>query len=123
VLFKITDNAQDAADEIINFYRNYHSRRFVGPNLIIRLQKAPTDEELAVLNEKFTYLCTEGGIERAEPSHAEIEENDQLDLARIKLRFDKMHHAGMRQLINEVNGFGTAPSGQPEPRHYQEPQS
>lgn len=123
VLFKITDDAQEAADEILDFYRNYHSRRFVGPNLIVRLRSTPTDEEMEFLNEKFAFMCVDGKIERTEPTQAEIADNDRLDLPRIKFRFDRMHHAGMRQLINAVNAFESAPSGQPIARHYQEPQS
>jgi hypothetical protein len=121
VLFKITDNAQEAADEILGFYRNYHSRRFVGSNLVMRLQNAPTDTELATLNEQFAFLLSDGVIERTEPLSAEVHDDDELDKPRIKFRFDKVHHGGLRQLINAVNQFGTAPSGRPEPRHYQEP--
>jgi uncharacterized protein (TIGR00730 family) len=121
VLFKITDNAQEAADEVLGFYRNYHSRRFVGPNLVMRLQVAPTDDELARLNEDFAFLVSDGLIERTEALPAEVHDDDELDKARIKFRFDKVHHGGLRQLINAVNSFGTAPSGTPEPRHYQDP--
>lgn len=121
VLFKITDNAQEAADEVLGFYRNYHSRRFVGPNLVMRLQNEPSDAELARLNDEFAFLCADGGIERTQPLPAEVHDDDQLDKARIKFKFDKTHHGGLRQLINAINSFNTAPSGQPEPRHYQEP--
>lgn len=122
VLFKITDNANDAANEILGFYRNYHSRRFVGNQLIMRLRGVPTNEELAELSTQFAFLCTEGVIERTDPLPAEIHDNDELDKARIKFKFDKTHHGGLRQLIDAVNAFGSAPSGTPEPRHYQEPQ-
>jgi uncharacterized protein (TIGR00730 family) len=123
VLFKITDSAEEAANEILGFYRNYHSRRFVGPQLVMRLTTAPTDDELAALNEQFAFIVADGGIERTEPLPAEVHDNDELDRPRIKFKFDKTHHGGLRQLIDTVNGFGSAPSGQPEPRHYQEPSS
>ena len=46
-LYRITDDVGVAVDEILGFYRNYHSRRFVGSTMVIRCRFAPTDEELA----------------------------------------------------------------------------
>ena len=81
---KITDSAEDAANEVIDFYRNYHSRRFVGNQLVMRLRSAPSDEELALLNEEFAYLLAGGVIERTDPLPAEVHDNDMLEKARIK---------------------------------------
>ena len=47
VLYRITDDVEDAAGEILGFYRNYHSLRFVGGRLVLRLRTEPTDAELA----------------------------------------------------------------------------
>jgi uncharacterized protein (TIGR00730 family) len=120
VLFKITDSAQEAADELLGFYRNYHSRRFVGPRLVIRLQAAPTPEELAQLSAQFSDICVGGGIEATDPLPAEVHDNDELDKPRIMFKFDRMHQARLRELINALNQLDSAPSGQPDARHYQE---
>src|SRR6516162_8766698 len=45
-LYLITDSVDSAAGEILGFYRNYHSMRFVGGTLVIRLHARPTDAEL-----------------------------------------------------------------------------
>ncbi len=121
VLFKITDNVQEATDEILDFYRNYHSRRFVGDRLVIRLRHNPSDADLEHLSAEFGDICKTGGIERAEPARSEIETDDELDKYRIALRFDRMKHARMRELINALNALETAPDEQQPPRHYQEP--
>ena len=42
-LYLITDDVLEAAAEILGFYRNYHSLRWVGDRLVIRLQARPTD--------------------------------------------------------------------------------
>ncbi|MBV8297119.1 MAG: hypothetical protein JO085_09800, partial [Acidimicrobiia bacterium] len=47
--------------------------------------------------------CTSGDIEVTDPLPAEVSTDDRLDLARIKLRFDKHHHARLRQLLNALN--------------------
>jgi len=43
-LYRITDDVGVAVEEILRFYRNYHSRRFVGSTMVIRCQFAPTNE-------------------------------------------------------------------------------
>ena len=46
-LYRITDDAAAARDEILGFFRNYHSIRFVGQRLVIRLRAAPTRRGVA----------------------------------------------------------------------------
>ena len=41
-----TDDIQVAVDEIMRFYANYDSLRFVGGRLVLRMQRAPSPEEL-----------------------------------------------------------------------------
>jgi len=101
--YLITDDIDAAAAEIKGFYRNYHSIRYVGQILVLRLQQAPSSEELARLNTEFADICVEGGIEVTEPLPAEVSTNDQLDLQRVKLQFDKHHHGRLRLLINALN--------------------
>src|SRR5437870_8282126 len=38
-LFKVTDSVDQAVEEILGFYRVYHSMRYVGPDLVLRLQQ------------------------------------------------------------------------------------
>ena len=66
-LYRITDDVAVAVEEILGFYRNYHSRRFVGSTMVMRCRFAPTDEELAALNEEFADICSPKGIWRTEP--------------------------------------------------------
>jgi uncharacterized protein (TIGR00730 family) len=102
-LYRVTDEAQVAVDEINDFYHNYHSVRFFGDDLVIRLQHAPTPVELAALNTNFSDICPDGPIVVTSPRPAEIAENDQIDLPRISLPFDKRHWNRLRSLINTLN--------------------
>ena len=108
-LYRITDDAEVATAEIFGFYRNYHSRRYVGERLVIRLRAAPTDEELDQLNRHFADICVTGRIERIEPRPSEVAGRDHLDLARISLWFDRLHHDRLRQLIDALNALPSAP--------------
>ncbi|HEY4608154.1 MAG TPA: LOG family protein, partial [Ilumatobacteraceae bacterium] len=104
-LYLVTSDRQEAVDEIIGFYRNYDSIRYVGHVIVMRLKHAPTDEQIAELNDRFGEFCSSGGIVRATPFDPERKENDKLDLARIT--FTLMRHSSgiLREVIDAVNSF------------------
>jgi uncharacterized protein (TIGR00730 family) len=108
-LYRITDSVADTVEEIEGFYRNYHSMRYVGDRLVIRLQAAPTSEELVRLSKEFADVVVEGGIESARPFPPEVAGDDHLDKARIVLRFDRHGFGRLRSLIDELNRLGSAP--------------
>lgn len=116
VLYRVTDDVQAATRELLDFYRNYHSLRYVGDTLVIRLRAEPTPEEVAALDEAFRDICTEGGVRAISATQAEIQSDDNLDLARIAFRFDRVHHGRLRELIDAVNRLTSAPPvlGPPE---------
>ena len=62
-LFCVTDDVQTAVDEVLGFYRNYHSQRFVKGRLVLRMQEAPSPERLAALNEEFADIVVRGEME------------------------------------------------------------
>ncbi len=102
-LYLITDDVSVAVAEILGFYRNYHSRRFVGSTMVIRCRYGPTDAELAELNDQFADICTSKGIWRTGPLPPERAGNDHLELKRIALEFDRRSHGRLRMLINAIN--------------------
>jgi uncharacterized protein (TIGR00730 family) len=108
-LYRIVDRVEDAAGEILGFYRNYHSLRWVGDTLVIRLESRPTEAEAAGLSEAFADI-SDGPIrvlERALP--AERRSEDFPDLPRIALRFDRLSYARLRELIDTLNSLPSAP--------------
>jgi len=113
-LYMITDDAGEAVSEIDRFYRNYDSLRYVGDLLVMRLRHAPTDEQLAVLNDRFAHLCAAGSITRADAFEPERRSRDRLHLARIAFAFAKHRYGDLRDLIDVVNGFvPDEPAGPP----------
>ncbi len=114
-LLTVTDDVAVAVRHIQNFYRNYHSIRFVGDLLIIRLRAAPTETELDALTAEFADICTEGGLEATEPLPAEVADDDLLDLPRVSLQFDRMHFGRLRMLIDALNALPSAPREPPRP--------
>jgi uncharacterized protein (TIGR00730 family) len=104
-LYRVTDSCADAAREITSFYRNYHSLRFVGEMLVLRVRVAPTASQLAALNERFAHLSTGDPFRVIEPLEPERREKDHLDMMRIAVPFN--HHASgeLRLLVDEINSF------------------
>jgi len=104
-LYLITDDSQHAIDEILRFYANYDSMRYVGELLIIRLRQSPTDAQLTELNERFGHLCKRGSITRIEPHEREIAEHDVVQLPRIGLVFGRHDYGELRTMIDLLNSF------------------
>jgi len=103
-----TDSVEAAADEILGFFSNYHSIRYVGDHLVVRLQRAPSPDQLKRLSDDFPDLAPPGGLVCGEPSPAERADNDHLDLARLVLRFDRLSNERLRLLINALNALDPA---------------
>ena len=99
-LYKITDNVDVAVKEIVHFYRNFHSMRFVKDQLVIRLQKSPTHALLEKLNSEFRDICVKGSIVSS-PSYPE--ETDHLELPRISFQFNRLNYGRLRLLIDRLN--------------------
>ncbi|MGQ0743082.1 MAG: TIGR00730 family Rossman fold protein [Acidimicrobiales bacterium] len=107
-LYRITDNVTDASAELLGFYGNYHSMRFVGRRLVIRLRHRPTPEELAALDRDFCDIRTRGALESVEPLPSEVTSADHLDLPRIAFYFDRLSHGRLRTLIDALNRLPSA---------------
>ena len=104
-LFLVTDDAQEATDELERFTRNYRSIRWVGKRLVVRVEHGPTDDELAELQSAFGWLSTDGRIQGTDPLPAEVADDDDVELDRIALRYDGFHAGGLRRLIDALNAL------------------
>ncbi|HKP97565.1 MAG TPA: LOG family protein [Fibrobacteria bacterium] len=102
-LFKSFSDVDAAAAHVEHFYRNYHSYRFVGDRLVIRIRRPLTEAELAELNSIFAVICTQGGIEQGP---AFQEEDELLELPRLMLHFNRKDFSILRMLIDTLNDFG-----------------
>ena len=102
-LYLCTDSIPAAVDEIMSFYRVYHSQRFVGGRLILRLKAMPDDTALKQLSEDFADILTQGPIEPLSCSAEELRDDDVPELPRIGLWFDRMQYGRLRLLINRLN--------------------
>ena len=114
-LFKVTDDVAEAIAEIQNFYRNYHSSRYVDDVLVLRVQTAPSAAQLAALNEEFADVVKRGRIEVTRA--LDREEGEVAELPRVALEFDRRSMGRLRQLIDRLNSFaeGRVSAVEPSP--------
>ena len=101
-LYYIAKDPQDAHDHVVNFYKNYHSSRYVRDDLVIRINKRLRDEDIKALNEEFAVLIKSGEIVQCE---AYRQERDHLDLPRIAFTHTRHKFGLVRALIDRINSF------------------
>lgn len=102
-LYHITDDPAEAVKIITRFYRNFHSTRFVRDLFVIRLKHAPGATALAALNEDFADIIAGEKIRAIEPTPEEIEDGDNIALARIAFGFNRRDYGRLRQMIDVLN--------------------
>lgn len=104
-LYRITDNTDEAVKLITRFYRNFHSSRFVKELFIIRLKHAPTETAIEAMNEDFADIISGPPIKAMNPTPEELENNDNIELARIGFGFNRRDYGRLRQMIDVLNSL------------------
>ena len=104
-LYKITDNVEEAAKEILTFYRNYHSMRYVRNRLVFRIQRPLNPAELDRINQDFSDILVDGQFEQSGALAEEQGEDDIGHLTRLVFHFDRRALGRLRMLINAVNSI------------------
>lgn len=108
-LYVVTDDVDEACHEIQSFWHAYHSLRWVGDRLVLRVHHVPDDAGIGQLNERFGDLLVDGRIERSDPLPPEVSDRDHLELGRLVMRYDPRRAGRLRSLIDALNEM--APPG------------
>ncbi len=111
--FRIVDSAEEAAREILDFYRVFHSARIVGENLVFRLQRALDDTEVAAVQREFEDVLK--GPADQTPGPAPPEAAEFPTLPRLVLPFNRVAYGRLRRLIDFINGLGGPGPAAPSP--------
>ena len=102
-LFTLTNSIQDASDEIRNFYSNYHSMRYVKGQLVLRMHRPPDPDLIKSLNAEFSDIVSTGEIEAIDITPDETASDDNVELHRIRLHFNRRNFGRLRMLIDHIN--------------------
>lgn len=104
-LYTVTDNLDVACNAITRFYQVYHSCRYVGDRLVIRLKTDLSDAEVERLNADYSDILVKGRIEKTQALPQEAQD-ETLDLPRLVLYFNQRDLGRLYQLIAAINQMG-----------------
>ena len=101
-LFMLTDDVDAAVEEITGFYRRFHSMRYVGENLVLRLSSPLPPASLEKINDAYRGILTRGRIEQCS-GPVEGEQDEFPGMPRLVLAFNRRDVGTLRLLVNDIN--------------------
>jgi uncharacterized protein (TIGR00730 family) len=105
-LFSITRDPVEAVQVIDDFYRNYHSLRFVKNKLVIRLNKVLDSDHLHILTNEFSEILIPGGkMSLCSPLPEENDQPDLKHLPRLAIEFNRRSYGLLKSVIRRINSF------------------
>lgn len=105
-LFKTTSNLEEARTDILKFYHNFHSYRFIKDVCVIRIHREIPPSALKEINEEFTSVVEQGSlIEARSAFDEEASEGEISHLPRLAFVLAKRKFGLLRKLIDRINEF------------------
>jgi hypothetical protein len=103
-IYHIAASVEAAVIHVMNFYRVYHSSRYVRDMYVMRLTRPLPESLIEELNERFgPAVVAAGRIEASGPLEGET---DHLELPRIAFQHNRRRYALIRQMIDRINQAG-----------------
>jgi uncharacterized protein (TIGR00730 family) len=99
--YRIVDSAEDAVREVTDFYRVFHSYRIVGDDLVFRLTRPLTDDNVKDIQQRFEDLL-KGPLDQS-PGPLPQEQSELPALPRLIVPFNRSSYARLRRLIDYIN--------------------
>lgn len=111
-LYKLTDNVEEAVGEILQFFRVYHSMRYVSNRLVLRLASPLDKKLLEQINAHFADILVDGRFTLGGPLPEEKDEPDLAELPRLIFNFNRQAFGRLRRLIDCLNRGSIEASGE-----------
>jgi uncharacterized protein (TIGR00730 family) len=105
-LYKVTDSVPEAVGEILGFYRVYHSMRYVGGDLLLRMRYPMSEVLLQRIQSEFHDIAAGGKFEQTKALPAEANDVAVRELPRLRFRFDRKSVGRLRMLVDLINREG-----------------
>jgi len=102
-LYKVCHSPEEALDHFDAFYKNYHSTRYVGDVVSIRIKKALSEKAIDKINHTFSKFLSAGPIKASGPLPEEDNEPEIKDLPRLVFKWTKKDFGTLRHLIDFIN--------------------
>jgi uncharacterized protein (TIGR00730 family) len=102
-LFRIVPGVDEAVAEIMKFYRNFRSYRWVGSRMVVRLERKLTEESIAWLNNAFADILAGDQFIQRDALPEEQNEPDLADLPRLVFTPHRRNFGRLRKVIDAIN--------------------
>lgn len=102
-LFRITEDLDEAVKEVLQFYGNFHSYRWVGSDLVIRLNEQLSTGAIEDLNKSFSDLFEAAPLRIGRALKQEKNEPELYRLPRLVAGPHRRNFGRLRQLIDAIN--------------------
>lgn len=102
-LYRIVRSVDEAVKYIENFYKVYHSLRYVSGLTVLRLNREISDKALKFINERFKDILTSGDISRSPATNEEAQKGEYVDLPRLVMKFNLRDYGRLFELIRTIN--------------------
>ena len=102
-LFRITEDVEEAVVEVLQFYRNFHSYRWVGSDLVIRLHEQLSPGAIENLNKTFSDLFETAPVRAGRALKQEKNEPELYHLPRLVAGPHRRNFGRLRQLVDAIN--------------------
>jgi len=99
-----TDSAESAVRHITSFYSNYHSFRYVGEWVLLRINSPLCEADLGRLNAEFSDVLAEGEIEQVF-SWPKSDDRGLLHLPRLRMKLDRNRMNVLPEIIRRTNAL------------------
>jgi hypothetical protein len=97
------NSVEKAIDEILQFYRVYHSIRYVGDKTVLRLNSILSNENIKELNKRYRGILRSGEIEPTGALPAEQKSGKFLDLPRLVMDFNRQDYGKLYEMLRFLN--------------------
>ena len=102
-LFRVTDSVDETVDEILRFYRVFHSMEYVHNRLVLRLQKPLAEARLNALQQDFADILTDGHFRQETSIVGESPRPELAALHAADVPFQSPQPGPPAQLIDAIN--------------------
>lgn len=102
-LYTHTTDVESACDAVTSYWHNFHSIRYVGDRLVVRMLRPVDDALLETINDQCGALVDTGRISRTDALKPERTDDDVIDLPRLVFRYSRRHYGKLTPLIRLIN--------------------
>jgi hypothetical protein len=102
-LLQVAHSPEDAAKYVTDFFRVYHSLRYVRGLTVLRFTREIPDKLINQLNSDFKDILTTGEIQASPPLNDELKNREHLELPRLVFDFNHRNFGRLNEMIYTIN--------------------